>query len=299
MSFESIRQKTSKLETVDSLIEQLDKKQLSKAFDWLRQIQLLGKKSTLNLINSETAGQQKLLRPNAQTVNNLRSECFLYEFLDDTPDGSNDTIAETAMYYEEVIYKTKCIPTRRDSWHDFFNAMIWLQFPLTKQLLNEIHIQQIQLNGLVPRGAIRDRVTHFDECGIVLLCDEPDEIQQLLSEHSWHQLFVEKRQDWSKSIQPIIFGHAIYEMLLTPHIGLTAKAVVLDNSDGMRLSQCKTAKDLVKLDEQLRVKLQSADIFIQKRQLKPLPVLGIPGWHLAQQNDTFYNDTSYFMPKRQ
>lgn len=45
--------------------------------------------------------------------------------------------------YEAYIYKTGEIPTR-DNFHDFFNALIWLRFPLIKQTLNHLQYKEIQ-----------------------------------------------------------------------------------------------------------------------------------------------------------
>mgnify|MGYP002129520124 FL=1 len=41
------------------------------------------------------------------------------------------------MAYEEFIGATGGVPTR-DNLHDFFNALVWLTFPLIKRQLNEI-----------------------------------------------------------------------------------------------------------------------------------------------------------------
>ena len=51
-----------------------------------------------------------------------------------------------SMTYEEFILKNKQIPTRNDSWHDYFNACIWRQFPVTKSTLNKMHVEQIPEN---------------------------------------------------------------------------------------------------------------------------------------------------------
>ncbi len=194
-------------------------------------------------------------------------------------------------YYESFIYRTKKIPTRYDSWHDFLNGLVWYQFPKTKQLLNHLHVRHISENGLRPRGALRDRITHFDECGLVIYWREIDPTP-LLRMHSWQQLFIEKRERWFADWQPVIFGHALYEILLKPHIGITAKTLCI------QCDNASTASNSIEYDGLLSNHIMTRDTFNQKRSLLPLPLLGIPGWHFAEQNAEFYNDKNYFMPKR-
>ncbi len=43
-----------------------------------------------------------------------------------------ESMPEDVRYYEQIIFEDNAIPTRRESWHDFFNGIIWLQFPQTK-----------------------------------------------------------------------------------------------------------------------------------------------------------------------
>jgi hypothetical protein len=44
------------------------------------------------------------------------------------------------------------------------------------------------------RGTTRDALTHFDECGIVVLSSQP-ELLDLLRDFRWKALFVERRAD--------------------------------------------------------------------------------------------------------
>ena len=78
-----------------------------------------------------------------------------------------------SRYYEQIIFKTKQVPTR-SNWHDFFNGVIWCQFPKTKQTFNALHIAEIGLQGSTKRTSVRDKLTHFDECGVVLFTTQSD-----------------------------------------------------------------------------------------------------------------------------
>ena len=62
--------------------------------------------------------------------------------------------------YEQFIFEQRRVPTR-DGLHDFFNGLVWLHFPLTKQRLNRLQAAQIEADGVLPvRGRARwsDRV---------------------------------------------------------------------------------------------------------------------------------------------
>src|SRR5690606_3794161 len=65
--------------------------------------------------------------------------------------------------YESHIFETGCVPTR-GNLHDFFNGLIWLRFPRTKQRLNQLQGAEIAAAGVgAVRGRVRDALTLFDE----------------------------------------------------------------------------------------------------------------------------------------
>lgn len=53
--------------------------------------------------------------------------------------------------YEQFIWDTRCVPTR-DNLHDFFNGLVWLEFPQAKRRINELQAQAIAQDGV---GAVR------------------------------------------------------------------------------------------------------------------------------------------------
>lgn len=206
-----------------------------------------------------------------------------------------NALPPAATYYEQIIFQQGIIPTRAQSWHDLFNGLMWLQFPRTKTLLNQLHVTDIEQFGLSPRTHRRNNLTHFDECGVVLACSDPA-LLELLKNHQWHEIFVEHRARWGRDIYPYIFGHANYESLLKPFIGLTGKwlAVEVEKDFG---EQC-LGEQSEKIDSLLVAKIAQEDTFAEPRPLLPLPLLGIPGWWNANQDDKFYSNTDYFRPKR-
>ncbi len=95
--------------------------------------------------------------------------------------------------YEAHIYRTGEIPTR-DNFHDFFNALMWLRFPLIKQTLNQLQYREIEraqtLSGAEnTRGRQRDAATLFDEnCAIVVSTDTS--IHDRLKQRHWKQVLL-------------------------------------------------------------------------------------------------------------
>jgi len=235
--------------------------------------------------------------PNAAGLNGLKATHQADS--DATPDFvCQSDLLESDDYYEQIIFKQGHIPTRPDGWHDLFNALIWLQFPKTKSLLNQLHIADISQFGVSPRTLRRNNLTHFDECGVVLLVEEGHEfLLEGLAQHQWHSVMVENRALWGDKIHSLMFGHANLEMLLQPFIGLTGKWLGISVAAGF--AQLPAKQQLAIVDEKLVEKLTESDLFAHKKVLLPIPLLGIPGWHGANQHPEFYQNTDYFRPKSQ
>ncbi|CAH9061707.1 hypothetical protein PSECIP111951_02544 [Pseudoalteromonas holothuriae] len=202
---------------------------------------------------------------------------------------------EEARYYEQIIFETACVPTREKNWHDLFGAMIWSLFPNSKTLLNKRHIHEINLHGLKQRSRHRNALTLFDECGVLLAMTD-EHFATKLKAHQWHDVFVEQRQRWGKDIKPFIFGHANYEMLTQPFIGLTGKVlcVIVDNA----FFELSLTAQYQKLDEQLVDMIEHQGVLNDNSALSPLPLLGVPNWCDKNTDPEFYNNTDYFRPKR-
>ena len=206
-------------------------------------------------------------------------------------------LTESDHYYEQIIHEQHIIPTRPNSWHDLFNGLIWLQFPQTKRLLNQQHVEDIQLHGLSPRTLRRNNLTHFDECGVILTYQRDSIAEQLikdLASHSWQSVFVENRLAWGKELNAFMLGHANLEMLLQPFIGLTGKWLGLEVDN--QFSSLSYSEQLQQIDELLVVQINQSNIFANKRPLCPIPLLGIPDVWDANKNPGFYRNTDYFRP---
>ena len=230
-------------------------------------------------------------RPDAQAVAQLAVQFPIHaengqriRFVPPQPDG---------LVYECRIWESGEVETRSDNWHDFFNALVWLSFPKTKIAVSASHMRAMQAPG-EKRTNERDVLTHFDECGIVVLSSQP-ELLDLLRGFRWKELFVERRAEVIRCMRFVIFGHATYEQLLNPFRGLTAKAVLYEVSeDWLGMS---TEAQRVAVDTLLAADLTSGK-YTRPRDFQPLPLLGIPGVTPESENPDYYDDAWQFRPGR-
>lgn len=184
------------------------------------------------------------------------------------------------MAYEAFIFNTQQVPTRQNL-HDFFNGLCWLRFPKTKQRLNALQAQAIAEQGVgAHRGALRDALTLFDENAALLMAS--DELWRALQNKDWRSLFVEHRADWSNA-KLLIFGHAALEKLIKPYKGITLHVFQSPLPEGMNDGE---------IDSWLCQQLQAT--WLQSKPYNPLPVMGLPGWCLDNENPVFYEDKTVF-----
>ena len=185
--------------------------------------------------------------------------------------------------YEQYIWDTRRVPTR-DNLHDFFNGLVWQQFPLTKRRLNQLQAQAIAADGVqAVRGPLRDAVTVFDENGALL--QAPDALRDALRARDWERLFIDLRPLWAEA-RLVLFGHALLEKLVFPRNPIVAHvfhAPVAMNS-------------IADMDSWLADQMEASAW--STKPFTPLPVLGVPGWWPANEAPGFYDDAQVFRPLR-
>ena len=181
--------------------------------------------------------------------------------------------------YEAFIARTGRVPTRNNT-HDLYNGMAWLRFPLVKRRLNELQAAVIARKGVGPtRGPLRDALTLFDENGAWL--QAPEVLLDALRQRDWQALFVTRRAEWAQA-RLTLFGHALLEKLAQPRKGITAHV-------WCRLPGASP-------DEEAAVLRLLQPDRMAARDYLPLPVLGVPGWWPANEDPSFYDDTTVFRP---
>ena len=202
----------------------------------------------------------------------------------------------TGRSYEERVFETGAVPTRESSWHDLFNALIWLAFPRTKATLNRRHCEELrERRGHPLRGTARDVLTLFDEGGVLVACADPS-LAGLLREFRWKELFWQRRSDVRRRMRFHVFGHAILETALAPFRGLTAKALILDARDDALESPTDVLNAV--LDARAAEYFAAPEALASTRSLAPLPILGIPGWTTENDDPAYYDDVGQFRPGR-
>ena len=122
--------------------------------------------------------------------------------------------------YEQWIFERGEIPTRAHNFHDFFNALIWMNFPRGKFALHRraFKVQQEWANDPAfvegKRSTLADRLTCFDEGGVVFelgAAEDRSEVETILQsrDDKLKEEFVK-----SNSARFTLFGHGILEVLM-------------------------------------------------------------------------------------
>jgi Protein of unknown function (DUF3025) len=199
-------------------------------------------------------------------------------------------LLEDGLHYEQRIARHGLIATRKENWHDLFNAMIWLRYPLLKRALNRQQDADVVRLGPRERSRAQYALTHFDEAGVLLMVRDPS-LMALWDAHDWHGLFWRHRNAWSDgSISVEVFGHALLEHALSPNKLLVGKALVIQMQEGARsadaIACCANA-------------IAAGQLLRDPLELRPLPLSGIPGWHAGNDCEAFHLTTECYQPLRQ
>lgn len=200
-------------------------------------------------------------------------------------------------YYEQRIAESGEIETRAENWHDLFNALVWITYPKAKAAINAQHAAILAEGGEEEarhRSPARDALTLFDEGGVIVAARSP-ELLRLIVDFEWKELFWNRRADLDASVRFLAFGHACYEQALAPYIGMVAKTVFVPVDELFFMlpveAQVAQADALVAAHFAQRTKFHSP------KAMAPMPVLGVPGWHFAAQDEAFYDDPKHFRSK--
>jgi hypothetical protein len=196
--------------------------------------------------------------------------------------------------YEQHVARLHAVPTRERSWHDYFNMAVWAHFPRLRWALNAVHVDDT-LGPIDPRNGRappQNVAAQFDESGIIVVSSAPELLTELGALRFKH-VFWERRQALLATTRFWIVGHGMLESLLTPHRGLSAKAVLIE------LPRAPGAYDADELRCQIDAQVAS-QIYAWRTGapvLAPLPVLGIPDYAENAAPD-FYDDARYFRFER-
>jgi hypothetical protein len=195
--------------------------------------------------------------------------------------------------YETRIWTRGEVATRPGNWHDFFNALVWFTFPLSQGGAQRAPRRRAGAAGQ-PRGRVaRDAMTHFDECGVVVVSSDPD-LLALLRGFQWSALFWGRRSDLGRRLRCFVFGHATYEQLLQPFRGLTAKAVLYEVTPAW-LSRRWQRRWLPSTSAWRRTCRWRA---YESTRVSPAAPAGLPGVTADSETAAYYDDRWQFRPGR-
>jgi DUF3025 family protein len=200
-------------------------------------------------------------------------------------------------YYEQHIAQTGEVETRPGNWHDLFNALAWITYPKAKARINAQHAAILEEGGEQEarrRSPERDALTLFDEGGVVVASNSP-ELLKLVVDFEWKALFWERRAELEARMRFFTFGHACYEQALEPYIGMVAKTVFVPV--GELFFMLPVEAQVAEADALVATHFASRARFHSPKSMAPMPVLGVPGWHFAAQDEAFYNDPQHFRSK--
>jgi hypothetical protein len=202
----------------------------------------------------------------------------------------DDTLPFPELYYEERIFQQGMVSTR-PNWHDFFNALMWCAYPHSKVMINALHAADISEYGK-PRTAQRDALTVLDESGVIIVSSRRALLQQVV-DFAWEDLFWQERAAWGNEVACFMIGHATLEKMLTPYVGATAHALLVEVDPAF--FALKLAQQHAYLDAVVAQTLQQGGL-LSTANLNPFPLLGVPEWW---ENATlaFYQNKAYFRDK--
>lgn len=201
----------------------------------------------------------------------------------------------SAAAYEQRIAREGAVEHREGNWHDLLNALVWMTFPRTKAAINRRHVEEIERQPDARRSPARDALTQLDEDGLIVV-SESAELLDLLRGFRWRELFWERRSEVVAQMRWFVVGHAQYEKLLQPYVGITAKAVTFEVERGF----CEQVygEQLEQADVLAAASILQPASLPSATALAPVPVLGIPGWFAPAMHAAFYDDINYFRPGR-
>lgn len=212
-----------------------------------------------------------------------------------------DLLAD-GLHYEQRIAAKGVIATRERNWHDLFNALVWLRHPHIKLALNARQVADIAEVGPKVRTRGQCAMTQFDEAGAIVWCADPA-LVALWDAHDWSALFLRERDAWGSRIAVTVFGHALLERQFAGSPALsTAKtiAVLVDASE--IAARCSGEGAVVphwaQAEERIAQAIRTSVLLRDPQHSRPLPLVGISGWHADGASPAFYREAPCFRPLR-
>lgn len=135
--------------------------------------------------------------------------------------------------YDGRIFERGEIPTRARSFHDLFNALVWASFPAAKRALNARQYRALAARlparfTALPGARTReqDALAMLDEGGILLVSGEAD-ARDVRAAHVAGDGDALEALVRAGRLSALVFGHALYEHLVSSPVPVRGRGVVL------------------------------------------------------------------------
>lgn len=205
------------------------------------------------------------------------------------------------LHYETRIAERAVLTTREQNPHDLFNALVWLRHPQLKLALNARQVADIAEVGPKRRTRGQCAMTHFDEAGAIVWCADPA-LVMLWDRHDWVGVFLRERAAWGTRIAITVFGHALLERQFAGSDALsTTKAIVVHVCADDIVARCVEGSIIAQwaqAEALIAAEIRDGRLLTDPQELRPLPLVGIPGWHAEGASTAFYRDAPCFRPLR-
>jgi hypothetical protein len=190
------------------------------------------------------------------------------------------------LHYETRIARDGRIACRPGNWHDLLNALVWLQQPRLKLALSRRQAADVERFGPRLRSRAQCALTHFDEAGVLVVLRDPARLRAW-DAHDWPGLFSGLQ---AGDFALAVVGHALLEHGLRPGQLLCGKALAwLDPAPAAALPTVLA---------DAAAAITAGTLLTDPQQLRPLPLMGLPGWHPQAGEPGFLAEASCFQPLR-
>ncbi len=193
-------------------------------------------------------------------------------------------LLEDGLHYERRVAERGQVATREDNWHDLLNALVWIEQPQLKRAVNARQVADLGAAGHGQRTRAQCALTHFDEAGLIVVLPS-DASLAAWDRHDWPALFSD--QDWPSRIGLTVLGHALLEHALLADAAPVGKCLVVAGTPARQRSA-----------ELMAQPIASARVLVDPQELRPLPLIGILGWHPRAGQQDFYDTHPCFRPIR-
>lgn len=204
-------------------------------------------------------------------------------------------LATDGMSYEQRIGERGLIAMRRDSLHDLYGALMWLQWPKSKWAIHQGQMAGIRAVGPKQRTRHQQALTHIDEAGSVVITEDRSLIK-ILQAHDWVGLLVERRVDWSCA-QVWVIGHALFELRQTRPHDLQASKVIPILAADSAWRQFDAAARLALLDTCVAEGIAHGRAAADPKDQSTLPLAAVPSWDPRNVDPEFISSAPCFRPK--